>query len=211
MQETLSEPLKTKVVKTNLLNEKNQIQIISLIQSGLMLITLLIVSPLITFCYETFKLDYHILEPSIALSVILVILFYEKKVLFLQKNYGELIPNIHKILHFLSVGTMLVFCIIDLFGNGRILMSEITLVFIVCIPVEIYITISNRNRIMAHLNHQNYKTISSFFVSIVLFICATSAGLLLGTHSNPILLITFSVLFTIPLFFIVLLGRELIV
>ena len=198
-------------MKTTLLKEKNQIQRISSIQGGIMLIILLIVSPLTTICYEEFKLDCHILEPSIALLVIVAILFHEKKVLYLQKHYGEYIPNIHKILHLLSVGTMLVFCSFDLFGNGRILMSEITMVFIVCVPVEIYITISNRNRIMAHLNHQNYKTISSFFVSIVLFICATSAVLLLGTHSSPILLITFSVLFTIPLFFIVLLGRELIV
>ena len=198
-------------MKTSLLNEKNHIHRISLIQSGLIATILLIVSPLITICYEIFKLDYHILEPSIALLVILVILFYVKKGMFLQKNYGEFIPIIHRILRILSVGTMLVFCIIDLFGSGNILMSEITLVFLVCVPIEIYITMSNRNRIMAHLNHQNYKSITLFFILSLFFTCLTLMILLLGIHSHPIMLILFSVLFTIPLFFIVLLGRELIV
>ena len=197
-------------MKTTLLNEKDHIHRISLIQSGLIITILLIVSPLITICYEIFKLDYHILEPSIALLVIVVILFYVKKGMYLQKNYGEFIPIIHKILHILSVGTMLVFCTLDLFGSGRILMNEITLVFIVCFPIEIYITMSNRNRIMAHLNNQNYKSISLFFILSVFFACLASMILLLGIHSNPIMLILFSVLFTIPLFFIVLLGRELI-
>jgi hypothetical protein len=197
-------------MKTTLLNEKDHIHRISLIQSGLIITILLIVSPLITICYEIFKLDYHILEPSIALLVIVVILFYVKKGMYLQKNYGEFIPIIHKILHILSVGTMLVFCTLDLFGSGRILMNEITLVFIVCFPIEIYITMSNRNRIMAHLNNQNYKSISLFFILSVFFTCLASMILLLGIHSNPIMLILFSVLFTIPLFFIVLLGRELI-
>ena len=197
-------------MKTTLLNEKDHIHRISLIQSGLIITILLIVSPLITICYEIFKLDYHILEPSIALLVIVVILFYVKKGMYLQKNYGEFIPIIHKILHILSVGTMLVFCTLDLFGSGRILMNEITLVFIVCFPIEIYITMSNRNRIMAHLNNQNYKSISLFFILSVFFTCLASMFLLLGIHSNPIMLILFSVLFTIPLFFIVLLGRELI-
>ena len=197
-------------MKTTLLNEKDHIHRISLIQSGLIITILLIVSPLITICYEIFKLDYHILEPSIALLVIVVILFYVKKGMYLQKNYGEFIPIIHKILHILSVGTMLVFCTLDLFGSGRILMNEITLVFIVCFPIEIYITMSNRNRIMAHLNNQNYKSISLFFILSVFFTCLASMILLLGIHSNPIMLFLFSVLFTIPLFFIVLLGRELI-
>ena len=197
-------------MKTTLLNEKDHIHRISLIQSGLIITILLIVSPLITICYEIFKLDYHILEPSIALLVIVVILFYVKKGMYLQKNYGEFIPIIHKILHILSVGTMLVFCTLDLFGSGRILMNEITLVFIVCFPIEIYITMSNRNRIMAHLNNQNYKSISLFFILSVFFTCLASMFLLLGIHSNPIMLILLSVLFTIPLFFIVLLGRELI-
>ena len=198
-------------MKTSLLEEKNLIQHISLIQSSLMIMILLIVSPLITFCYVVFKLDYQILEPSIALLVIVVILFYEKKVLFLQKNYGAFIPNIHRILHILSVGTMLVFCLFDLFGHGGILMNEITLVFIVCVPIEIYITMSNRNRIMAHLNNQNYKSISLFFILSVFFTCLASMILLLGIYSNPIMLILLSLLFTIPLFFFVLLGRELIV
>ena len=175
-----------------------------------MIMILFIASPLLTFCYVVFKLDYQILEPSIALLIIVVILFYEKKVFFLQKKYGEFIPNIHRILHILSIGTMLVFCLIDLFGNGRILMNEIMAVFIVCIPIEIYITMSNRNRIMAHLNNQNYKSISLFFILSVFFTCLASMILLLGIYSNPIMLILLSLLFTIPVFFFVLLGRELI-
>jgi hypothetical protein len=198
-------------MKTTILKEKRQIQRISSIQCGLMSIILLIVSPLITFCYETFKLDYHILEPTISFLVIMLILFYVKNGLFLQTHYREFIPNIHKILHLISVGTMLVFCVFDLFGNGRILMSEITLVFLVCVPIEIYLTVSNRKRIMSHLNHQNYKTISLLFVSIILITCVTTMILLLGFHSSPILLITLTLLFTTPIFFIVLLGRELIV
>jgi len=198
-------------MKTSLLEEKNHIHRISLIQSSLMIMILLIASPLITFCYVAFKLDYQILEPSIALLIILVILFYEKKVFFLQKKYGEFIPNIHRILHVLFIGTMLVFCLFDLFGNGRILMNEIMAVFIVCIPIEIYITMSNRNRIMAHLNNQNYKSISLFFILSVFFTCLASMILLLGVYSNPIMLILLSLLFTIPVFFFVLLGRELIV
>jgi hypothetical protein len=75
-------------MKTSLLEEKNHIHRISLIQSSLMIMILLIASPLITFCYVAFKLDYQILEPSIALLIIVVILFYEKKVFFLQKKYG---------------------------------------------------------------------------------------------------------------------------
>lgn len=198
-------------MKTTILKEKRQVKRISSIQSGLMLIILLIVSPLITFCYETFKLDYHILEPTISLLVILLILFYVKNGLFLQTQYREFIPNIHKILYLISVGTMLVFCVFDLFGNGRILMSEITLVFLVCVPIEIYLTVSNRKRIISHLNHHNYKTISLLFVSIILITCVTTMALLLGFHSSPILLITLTFLFTTPIFFIVLLGRELIV
>ena len=198
-------------MKTSLLEEKNHVHRISLIQSSLMILILLIASPLITFCYEAFKLNYQLMEPSIALLVIVVILFYGKKAFFLQKKYGEFIPNIHRILHILSVGTMLVFCLFDLFGNGGILMNEIMAVFIVCIPIEIYITMSNRNRIMAHLNNQNYKSISLFFILSVFFTCLASMILLLGIYSNPIMLILLSLLFTIPLFFFVLLGRELIV
>ena len=197
-------------MKTSLLEEKNHVHRISLIQSSLMIMILLIASPLITFCYVVFKLDYQILEPSIALLIIVVILFYEKKVFFLHKKYGEFIPNIHRILHILSIGTMLVFCLFDLFGSGGILMTEIMAVFIVCIPIEIYITMSNRNRIMAHLNNQNYKSISLFFILSVFFTCLASMILLLGIYSNPIMLILLSLLFTIPLFFFVLLGRELI-
>ena len=167
-------PPKTRIMKTTLLNEKKQVQRIFSIQSGLIISLLLIVSPLITICYETFKLDSHILEPSISFLVIMLILFYVKKGMLIQKNYGEFIPNIHKILHILSVGTMLVFCTIDLFGSGRILMSEITIVFIVCVPIEIYIIVSNRNRIMSHLNHQNYKNISLFLVATILITCITT-------------------------------------
>jgi hypothetical protein len=197
-------------MKTTLIKEKNLVQRISSIQGGIMLIILLIVSPLMTICYEEFKLDYHIIEPSFALLVIVAILFHEKKVLYLQKYYGEYIPNMHKVLHFLSVGTMSVFCAFDLFGNGRILMSEITMVFIICIPIEIYIIVANRNRIIAHLNSYKYKSISVSFIIGVLFTCLITLFLILGSHSNPYLLISFSVLFSIPLFFIVLLGRELI-
>lgn len=202
---------KTRIMKTTLLNEKKQVQRIFSIQSGLIISLLLIVSPLITICYETFKLDSHILEPSISFLVIIMILFYVKKGMLIQKIYGEFIPNIHKILHILSVGTMLVFCTIDLFGSGRILMSEITIVFIVCVPIEIYIIVSNRNRIMSHLNHQNYKTISFLFVAIILITCITTMILLLGIHSPPFLLITLTFLFTTPIFFTVLLGRELFI
>ena len=202
---------KTRIMKTTLLNEKKQVQRIFSIQSGLIISLLLIVSPLITICYETFKLDSHILEPSISFLVIMLILFYVKKGMLIQKNYGEFIPNIHKILHILSVGTMLVFCTIDLFGSGRILMSEITIVFIVCVPIEIYIIVSNRNRIMSHLNHQNYKNISLFFVATILITCITTMVLLLGIHSPTSLLISLTFFFTVPIFFTVLLGRELIV
>ena len=202
---------KTRIMKTTLLNEKKQVQRIFSIQSGLIMSILLIVSPLITFCYETFKLDSHILEPSISFLVIMLILFYVKKGMLIQKNYGEFIPNIHKILHILSVGTMLVFCTIDLFGSGRILMSEITIVFIVCVPIEIYIIVSNRNRIMSHLNHQNYKNISLFFVATILITCITTMVLLLGIDSPTILLISLTFFFTIPIFFTVLLGRELFI
>jgi hypothetical protein len=198
-------------MKTTLLNEKKQVQRIFSIQSGLIISLLLIVSPLITICYETFKLDSHIIEPSISFLVIMLILFYVKKGMIIQKNYGEFIPNIHKILHILSVGTMLVFCTIDLFGSGRILMSEITIVFIVCVPIEIYIIVSNRNRIMSHLNHQNYKNISLFFVATILITCITTMVLLLGIHSPTSLLISLTFFFTIPIFFTVLLGRELFI
>lgn len=202
---------KTRIMKTTLLNEKKQVQRIFSIQSGLIISILLIVSPLITFCYETFKLDSHILEPSISFLVIMLILFYVKKGMLIQKNYGEFIPNIHKILHILSVGTMLVFCTIDLFGSGRILMSEITIVFIICVPIEIYIIVSNRNRIMSHLNHQNYKNISLFLVATILITCITTMVLLLGIDSPTILLISLTFFFTIPIFFTVLLGRELFI
>lgn len=202
---------KTRIMKTTLLNEKKQVQRIFSIQSGLIISLLLIVSPLITICYETFKLDSHILEPSISFLVIMLILFYVKKGMLIQKNYGEFIPNIHKILHILSVGTMLVFCTIDLFGSGRILMSEITIVFIVCVPIEIYIIVSNRNRIMSHLNHQNYKNISLFLVATILITCITTMVLLLGIHSPTSLLISLTFFFTIPIFFTVLLGRELFI
>ena len=204
-------PPKTRIMKTTLLNEKDHIHRISLIQSGLIISLLLIVSPLITICYETFKLDSHILEPSISFLVIMLILFYVKKGMLIQKNYGEFIPNIHKILHILSVGTMLVFCTIDLFGSGRILMSEITIVFIICVPIEIYIIVSNRNRIMSHLNHQNYKNISLFLVATILITCITTMVLLLGIHSPTSLLISLTFFFTVPIFFTVLLGRELFI
>ena len=202
---------KTRIMKTTLLNEKKQVQRIFSIQSGLIISLLLIVSPLITICYETFKLDSHILEPSISFLVIMLILFYVKKGMLIQKNYGEFIPNIHKILHILSVGTMLVFCTIDLFGSGRILMSEITIVFIVCVPIEIYIIVSNRNRKMSHLNHQNYKNISLFLVATILITCITTMVLLLGIHSPTSLLISLTFFFTVPIFFTVLLGRELFI
>ena len=202
---------KTRIMKTTLLNEKKQVQRIFSIQSGLIISLLLIVSPLITICYETFKLDSHILEPSISFLVIMLILFYVKKGMLIQKNYGEFIPNIHKILHILSVGTMLVFSTIDLFGSGRILMSEITIVFIICVPIEIYIIVSNRNRIMSHLNHQNYKNISLFFVATILITCITTMVLLLGIHSPTSLLISLTFFFTVPIFFTVLLGRELFI
>ena len=202
---------KTRIMKTTLLNEKKQVQRIFSIQSGLIISLLLIVSPLITICYETFKLDSHILEPSISFLVIMLILFYVKKGMLIQKNYGEFIPNIHKILHILSVGTMLVFCTIDLFGSGRILMSEITIVFIICVPIEIYIIVSNRNRIMSHLNHQNYKNISLFLVATILITCITTMVLLLGIHSPTSLLISLTFFFAIPIFFTVLLGRELFI
>ena len=202
---------KTRIMKTTLLNEKKQVQRIFSIQSGLIISLLLIVSPLITICYETFKLDSHILEPSISFLVIMLILFYVKKGMLIQKNYGKFIPNIHKILHILSVGTMLVFCTIDLFGSGRILMSEITIVFIVCVPIEIYIIVSNRNRIMSHLNHQDYKNISLFLVATILITCITTMVLLLGIDSPTILLISLTFFFTIPIFFTVLLGRELFI
>ena len=204
-------PPKTRIMITTLLNEKKQVQRIFSIQSGLIISLLLIVSPLITICYETFKLDSHILEPSISFLVIMLILFYVKKGMLIQKNYGEFIPNIHKILHILSVGTMLVFCTIDLFGSGRILMSEITIVFIICVPIEIYIIVSNRNRIMSHLNHQNYKNISLFLVATILITCITTMVLLLGIDSPTILLISLTFFFTIPIFFTVLLGRELFI
>ena len=204
-------PPKTRIMTTTLLNEKKQVQRIFSIQSGLIISLLLIVSPLITICYETFKLDSHILEPSISFLVIMLILFYVKKGMLIQKNYGEFIPNIHKILHILSVGTMLVFCTIDLFGSGRILMSEITIVFIICVPIEIYIIVSNRNRIMSHLNHQNYKNISLFLVATILITCITTMVLLLGIDSPTILLISLTFFFTIPIFFTVLLGRELFI
>ena len=197
-------------MKTSLLEEKNHVHRISLIQSSLMILILLIASPLITFCYEAFKLNYQIMEPSIALLVIVVILFYGKKAFFLQKKYGEFIPNIHRILHILSIGTMLAFCLFDLFGSGGILMSEIIAVFMVCVPIEIYITMSNRKRIIAHLNNQNYKSITLFFILSVFFTCLASMILLLGIYSHPIMLILLSVLFTLPLFFFVLIGRELI-
>ena len=202
---------KTRIMKTTLLNEKKQVQRIFSIQSGLIISLLLIVSPLITICDETFKLDSNILEPSISFLVIMLILFYVKKGMLIQKNYGEFIPNIHKILHILSVGTMLVFCTIDLFGSGRILMSEITIVFIICVPIEIYIIVSNRNRIMSHLNHQNYKNISLFLVATILITCITTMVLLLGIDSPTILLISLTFFFTIPIFFTVLLGRELFI
>ena len=204
-------PPKTRIMITTLLNEKKQVQRIFSIQSGLIISLLLIVSPLITICYETFKLDSNILEPSISFLVIMLILFYVKKGMLIQKNYGEFIPNIHKILHILSVGTMLVFCTIDLFGSGRILMSEITIVFIICVPIEIYIIVSNRNRIMSHLNHQNYKNISLFLVATILITCITTMVLLLGIDSPTILLISLTFFFTIPIFFTVLLGRELFI
>ena len=202
---------KTRIMKTTLLNEKKQVQRIFSIQIGLIISLLLIVSPLITICYETFKLDSHILEPSISFLVIMLILFYVKKGMLIQKNYGEFIPNIHKILHILSVGTMLVFCTIDLFGSGRILMSEITIVFIICVPIEIYIIVSNRNRIMSHLNHQDYKNISLFLVATILITCFTTMVLLLGIHSPTSLLISLTFFFTVPIFFTVLLGRELFI
>ena len=202
---------KTRIMKTTLLNEKKQVQRIFSIQSGLIISLLLIVSPLITICDETFKLDSNILEPSISFLVIMLILFYVKKGMLIQKNYGEFIPNIHKILHILSVGTMLVFSTIDLFGSGRILMSEITIVFIICVPIEIYIIVSNRNRIMSHLNHQNYKNISLFLVATILITCITTMVLLLGIHSPTSLLISLTFFFAIPIFFTVLLGRELFI
>lgn len=176
-----------------------------------MLIILLIVSPVTALCYNSFKFDYHIFDPTIALIIILLLGFYVRNIFVVTKDFGGFIPNIHKVLQILSVGSMTVFSLIDVFGNGRVLMSEISLVFVVCVPIEIYISISNRNRIMAHLNFYNYKSISISFIVGVLFTCLTSIVLLLGINSNPYLLITFSSLLSIPLFFIVLLGRELIV
>jgi hypothetical protein len=178
-------------------------------QVSLMLFILLVISPVTTFCYNFFNFDYHILEPIIAFIVILILIFYSKISLKANKNFGEHIPKTNKILQSLSVITMFVFCFFDLIGNGKVLMSEITLVFVACVPIGIYVTISNRNRIVSHYNHNKYKELPMSWIVGLYVICLIVLVLLLGIQSNPYLLSVFSVLFSIPLFFLVLIGREL--
>jgi hypothetical protein len=189
-------------MNSNFLNSKYYINHKIKVQFSLLMILALIVSPISTIIYKRLNLTYNIAEPIIAFVALIIIAFYSFLQFKILNKFGHFIPLAIKLIQLLSFGIIVFLCALSLLSSGSILLSEIVLAFVVYIPVETYVVITNRNRVIRGIDNINYNSLNlksmillflSNFIIMVLFI---------GIYSQPLLLIALSILLSIPLFFL---------
>jgi hypothetical protein len=189
-------------MNSNFLNSKYYINHKIKVQFSLLMILVLIVSPISTIIYKRLNLTYNIAEPIIAFVALIIIAFYSFLQFKILNKFGHFIPLAIKLIQLLSFGIIVFLCALSLLSSGSILLGEIVLAFVVYIPVETYVVITNRNRVIRGIDNINYNSLNlksmillflSNFIIIVLFI---------GIYSQPLLLIALSILLSIPLFFL---------
>jgi hypothetical protein len=189
-------------MNSNFLNSKYYINHKIKVQFSLLMILALIVSPISTIIYKRLNLTYNIAEPIIAFVALIIIAFYSFLQFKILNKFGHFIPLAIKLIQLLSFGIIVFLCALSLLSSGSILLGEIVLAFVVYIPVETYVVITNRNRVIRGIDNINYNSLNlksmillflSNFIIMVLFI---------GIYSQPLLLIALSILLSIPLFFL---------
>lgn len=111
-------------------------------QFRLQLVLLFLISIIVSLPIELFTTifnsDYHITEPIVGgiLSILLIFLIF-----LFRPSYTNHHKS-HRILHFVSSFTLLFFSILVLSTKGHIVKAEIAFVFVIFLPIELYVLIS---------------------------------------------------------------------
>jgi hypothetical protein len=177
-------------------------------QLSLLILLFIIVSPITTFIYKEYNSCYYYLEPLIAiislfLFSIFIIIQYK-----ISKIYGIYLPPTIKILQIFSFVILLIFILLDLVNGSSIIMMEIELVYFTIIPIEIYLVISNNNRILSGLNNKKNKSLGFNSLIILFSFCFFISLLYTGINNHALLLIGLSLILSIQFFFSILIILE---
>jgi hypothetical protein len=177
-------------------------------QLSLLISLFLIVSPITTFLYNEYNSYYYFFEPLIAIISLFLFSVFIKIQYKISKIYGVYFPPIIKILQVLSLAIMLIFNFLDLFYGRSIIMMEIELVYFTIIPIEVYLVISNRNRILSGLNNKKNKSLSFNSLIILFSFCFFFSLLYTGINNHTLLLIGLSLILSVQFFFSILIFIE---
>jgi hypothetical protein len=153
--------------------------------------------------------DYHFFEPIVGFSIALTLTFYSISTYQYTNQFST--ERWKKLIHILSIGVMMIFALFDSFSNGKVLMSEISVVFFICLPIEIYFIVDSWKGYFT-----NKLKLSRIGLSINTFLILYGVSLMISLfmvypHSFIPYGVLFGICLSIPVFFFLLTVREFIV
>ncbi len=154
-------------------NKINQVNFIYR-QSLLFLSIGLIISPANFLLKSIMEIAPHSIDAFLSCLSILILAVYIRNLLVIYKSNPELVQPGRIIIHFVSLLSTLILLILVTTSEGRITTNEISGIFLVVLPMEIFVLTNTQRRILTKIDRKVIKPnnrqviISVYILSILL-------------------------------------------
>lgn len=189
---------------------KNKINQVNFIyrQSLLFLSIGLIISPANFLLKSIMEIAPHSIDAFLSCLSILILAVYIRNLLVIYKSNPELVQPGRIIIHFVSLLSTLILLILVTTSEGRITTNEISGIYLVLLPMEIFVLTNTQRRILTKIDGKVIKPnnrqviISVYILSILLTL------ILLTPIKFSIIYLGTLLCLSIVIFFYLMLFRE---
>jgi hypothetical protein len=190
-------------------NKINQVNFIYR-QSLLFLSIGLIISPANFLLKSIMEIAPHSMDAFLSCLSILILAVYIRNLLVIYKSNPELVQPGRIIIHFVSLLSTLILLILVTTSEGRITTNEISGIFLVVLPMEIFVLTNTQRRILTKIDGKVIKPnnrqviISVYILSILLTL------ILLTPIKFSIIYLGTLLCLSVVIFFYLIMFREII-
>jgi hypothetical protein len=196
-------------MKTQISNNKiNQVNFIYR-QSLLFLSIGLIISPANVLLKSIMEIAPQSIAAFLSCLSILILAVYIRNLIVVYKSNPELVQPGRLIIHFVSLLSTLILLILVTTSEGRITTNEISGIFLVLLPMEIFVLTNTQRCILTKLNNRGMKPMERKVLLFIYGISILLTLILLSPIKFSIIYLGILLCLSIVIFFYLMLFREI--
>jgi FlaA1/EpsC-like NDP-sugar epimerase len=196
-------------MKTQISNNKiNQVNFIYR-QSLLFLSIGLIISPAYVLLKSIMEIAPQSIDAFLSCLSILILAVYIRNLIVVYKSNPELVQPGRLIIHFVSLLSTLILLILVTTSEGRITTNEISGIFLVLLPMEIFVLTNTQRCILTKLNNRGMKPMERKVLLFIYGISIILTLILMNPDTFNIFYLGVQLCLSIVIFLYLMLFREI--